>query len=176
MSPLNAFTLPLIPFGVFMGPSPKLNNFVMAVQYIMLMMIMFAFFFIISAILLPFAYLKSLFYKMKKILQSKSTYEYAVRSSSMILFLITGVPTVLLTFLVDCIYFWKNNFKEEKDLKTIVILREPSTITNKSIKKIKCLCDRFTHSRIKAVYGVEYVRKFREDQDINSLLQFLIFG
>ena len=60
MSPLNAFTLPMVPFGIFMDPSTKLNTITMSIQYILLMMIMFIYFFIISAILLPFAYLKSL--------------------------------------------------------------------------------------------------------------------
>jgi len=86
------------------------------------------------------------------------------------MFLITGVPAVLLTFVIDCYYFWKNNFKSEKDLKKIVIPRETNTITNDSIKKMKFLCDKFMGSRIKAVNGVDYVKKFREDLDINSLL------
>ena len=41
---------------------------------------------------------------------------------------------------------------------------------------MKFLCEKFIGSRIKAVNGVDYVKKFREDLDINSLLQFLIFG
>ena len=131
---------------------------------------MFIYFFIISAILLPFAYLKSLLQKFTNIKSSKTTLEYVINISAMIAFWITGVPTVMLTFLVDCYYFWKNNFKNEKELNKIVIPRDSSTITIESIKKMKFLCDKFIGSRIKAVYGVDYVKKFREDLDINSLL------
>ena len=38
------------------------------------------------------------------------------------------------------------------------------------------LCAKYSHNRIKAVYMVEFVRKFREDLDINAQLQYLIFG
>jgi len=77
---------------------------------------------------------------------------------------------MVLTFLVDCYYFWKNNFKQDNQLRKIVIPREPTTISNDSIKKIKFLCDKMSDARIKAVYGVDYVKKFREDLEINNLL------
>ena len=75
MSPVNLFTLPLVPFGIFMEPSTKLNQTVMSTQYILLMTIMFMYFFIISSILLPFAYLKSLWGKIVKIKKTKSFYD-----------------------------------------------------------------------------------------------------
>lgn len=92
------------------------------------------------------------------------------------MFLFLGMGFMMLTFFSDCYYFWKNNFREERHLKKIVIEREPSTITSQWVKKIKLLCAKYSFNRIKAVYMVEYVRKFREDLDINAQLQFLIFG
>lgn len=73
---------------------------------------------------------------------------------------------MLLTFLTDCYYFWVNNFRTQ--LKKIVIEREPSTITNDSVKKMKLLCLKYSNSKIKAVYSMDYVKKFREDLDIYS--------
>ena len=35
---------------------------------------------------------------------------------------------------------------------------------------------RYTSGKIKAVYSMDYVKKFREDLDIYSQLQYLIFG
>ena len=140
------------------------------------MSVMFLYFTVISVILLPIAYLKSLWGKITKIKKAKTIYDQFILFIVAVMFLITGPPTVLLTFVTDCYYFWKNNFKPESDLKKIVIPREKNTITNESIKKMKFLCEKFIGSRIKAVYGVDYVKKFREDLDINSLLQFLIFG
>ena len=135
---------------------------------------MFLVFFVTSAVLLPFAYFKSLLYKLKQILKSQTTMEYAKSIAEVCSFLIFGLPVSLLTFITDCYYFWKNNFRD--NLKKIVIEREPSTITNYSIHKIKKLCDKYTGHRIKAVFGIDFVKRFREDLDINSLLQFLIFG
>ena len=140
------------------------------------MMIMFIGFIIISIVLIPFAYLKSMLFKFKFIYQAHSTQQIIWRSLSLILFIFLGIGFMYLTFFTDCYYFWKNNFRPEEQLKKIVIEREKSTITSQWIKKIKHLCAKYSYNRIKAVYTVEYVRKFREDLDINSQLQFLIFG
>ena len=77
------------------------------------MIFMFIYFIVVSSILLPFAYITSLVYKVQKIFKSTTTYEYAITIFVAIMFTITGPPTVCLTFLVDCYYFWKNNFKKE---------------------------------------------------------------
>ena len=86
------------------------------------------------------------------------------------MFIFLGMGFMTLTFFTDCYYFWKNNFREGEHLKKIVIEQEPSTITSQWIKKIKLLCAKYSFNRIKAVYMVEYVRKFREDLDINAQL------
>jgi len=38
------------------------------------------------------------------------------------------------------------------------------------IKKIKLIAAKYAFNRIKAIYATEYVKKFREDLDINSQL------
>ena len=82
---------------------------------------------------------------------------------------------MITSFLSDCLYFWINNFRSS-NLKKIVIEIKPSSITNQSLKQISLLCDKYSHHRVKALYSIEFVKKFRDELDINSLLQFLIFG
>jgi hypothetical protein len=82
---------------------------------------------------------------------------------------------MLLTFLADCWYFWEDNFREHK-LNKIVIENDKSTINKNSIIKIKMLCEKYSHGRCKAIYTIDYVKRMREERDIASLLQFLVFG
>lgn len=129
---------------------------------------MFLVFLVAPDVLLPFAYLKSLLYKLKEILNSQTTLYYAKSIAEIVFFLILGLPVSLLIFITDCFYFWKNNFRD--NLKKIVIEREPSTITNYSIYKIKKLCEKYTSHRIKVVFSMDYAKKLRDDLDINSSL------
>lgn len=78
--------------------------------------------------------------------------------------------------MADCWYFWVDNFRSEEDLKKIVIVKDPSTINKNSIIKIKMLCEKYSYNRCKAIYTIDYVKRMREERDINSLLQFLVFG
>jgi len=68
--------------------------------------------------------------------------DYIKTITEVFLFLLFGLGSLYLTFITDCFYFWKNNFRT--DLKKIVIEKEPSTITNFSIQKIKMLCDKYS--------------------------------
>ena len=91
---------------------------------------------------------------------------------------------LILTFISDCWYFWKNNFRKkqegegenEKKLNKIIIDVEKCTIAHNSIKRMQSLCSNYSHKRIKAVHTMEYIKRFREDLDINKQLQFLVFG
>lgn len=65
MSPLNVIILPFVPIFIFFKPNPNVNTIILKSQYFLLLMILFFFFNIISILLLPFAYLKSLIYKLK---------------------------------------------------------------------------------------------------------------
>ena len=89
-------------------------------------------------------------------------------------FAVLGPLLMVLTFFADCAYFWINNFRTH--LKKIVIEVEPSNITKKWVKKIKLLAQKYAFNRIKAVTQIQFVSKFREDIDINSQLQYLVFG
>ena len=76
-----------------------------------------------------------------------------------LIFCIIGFPVMLMTFLVDCWYFWVDNFRPEEDLKKIVIEKDPSTINKNSIIKIKMLCEKYSFNRCKAIYTIDYVKR-----------------
>lgn len=135
LTPLNFVTFPFVPFAIFMPASPRLNNFVMKLQYILLMTIMFILFISVSILIMPFAFLKSLYLKFYLIFESQTFSQYFIRSLNFGIFVVFGVGLMTLTFLADCIYFWINNFRQE-GLKKIVIDRAPSTITMSWIKKL----------------------------------------
>lgn len=65
MTPLNVTVLPFVPYGIIGKPNPKYNNFVMALQYILLMFLLFIGFIVISLLMLPIAYLKTLVVKLQ---------------------------------------------------------------------------------------------------------------
>jgi len=70
MSPINALIVPLVPFGVLLNPSPILNNYTMKIQYTVFAFILYIIFLSTSALLLPFAFLKSLIFKLKQIFKA----------------------------------------------------------------------------------------------------------
>jgi len=164
LTPLNFITLPFVPFAVLQKANPIMNNIVMQLQYIMLMSIMFVLFIGVSAILMPFAFLKSLLLKFKLVFSQNATSDTVIKLVEFIIFFTLGIGIMLLTFLADCYYFWANMFRNK--LKKIVIERDPSTITMSSIKKIKMLAAKYYYNRIKAVFTTDYVIKFRDDLNI----------
>lgn len=92
----------------------------------------------------------------------------------MVEFLLVGWFMMNVTFLVDCVYFWINNFRTK--LKKIIVEGEPSSITISWIKKLKLLGLKYAHHKIKSVETMQLVGRFREDIDINAHMQYLIFG
>ena len=67
-TPFNIFIIPFIPFGYFMQKSDKLihfNKVVNIFQYMLILAIFFIAFVFVSIVLLPFAYLKSIVFKIK---------------------------------------------------------------------------------------------------------------
>ena len=51
-----------------------------------------------------------------------------------LMFIPFGIPILIMDFLADMKYFWMNNFRTELDV--IIIPKEKSLITHKSIKEV----------------------------------------
>lgn len=67
-TPFNIFIIPFIPFAIFMQKSDKLivfNKVVNIFQYMLILSIFFMIFMSVSLLLIPFAYLKSITFKIR---------------------------------------------------------------------------------------------------------------
>ena len=90
------------------------------------------------------------------------------------MFIPFGIPILLCDFMVDLLYFWRNNFR--LDLAEIIIPKEKSYISHKSIKEILAIGEKYIENKIKSASTAQFVRQFRRRFDVNRNIQFLIFG
>lgn len=108
-----------------------INELVMRIQYILFICVLKLCFVIVSVLLIPFAWLVGCGDKIKS-LKTQPNMHAAIMNNYM------WFPFGMLILTADCfadmVYFWKNMFRE--DLKQIIIPKEESTITHKSIKEL----------------------------------------
>jgi hypothetical protein len=80
----------------------------MKVQYIIFMLIFFMIFVVVSAALIPFAYVIGMVVKLSAYKQSDSIYDKITKN---FIFIPLGLPILCLDLVSDLFYFWKNNFR-----------------------------------------------------------------
>lgn len=51
-----------------------------------------------------------------------------------IIFLPLGMPILCFDMLADIYFFWMNNFRQYEELKQIIIPKEKSTVSHKSLR------------------------------------------
>ena len=90
------------------------------------------------------------------------------------LFIPFGIPILFFDFLVDTLYFWRNNFRV--NLQEIIIPKEKSYISHKSIKEILAIGEKYIENKVKSASTQQFVKQFRKRFDVNRNIQFLIFG
>lgn len=145
----------------------------MKVQYVMFMMFFFVIFVVSSVVLIPVAYVVCIFDKLKTIDQQPNLMEKIKNNFS---FLPFGLIILSFDVLADMFYFWKNNFRPMEDLKQIIIIKEKSTISHKSIREIQNNCVKYNMHKIKTVNTATIVKNFSKQLDVMQNLQFLMFG
>jgi hypothetical protein len=91
-----------------------------------------------------------------------------------LLYMILGLPGLIINMLADLYYFGVNNFRS--NLKKIIIERKKSTLTNLSIRNIRDFSTKYIYYKIKSVYTKESVLSFRKNYSVLESLQFLMFG
>jgi len=91
-----------------------------------------------------------------------------------LLFIPFGVPILFFDFLVDLLYFWRNNFRV--DLQEIIIPKDKSYVSHSSIKELLAVGEKYIENKIKSTSTSLFVRQFRRRFDVNRNIQFLIFG
>lgn len=115
MTPINVLFIPFLPLVLLdKFDLEKINTISMSLQYTFLMMLMFIPFIVISALLLPFAYVKSMIFKIQQLFEAQTTLQILYKSYVVISFILMGWLMMCLTFLADCVYFWINNFKTKE--------------------------------------------------------------
>ena len=102
----------------------------MKAQYITFICVLKVSFIAVSLVLIPFAYIIGCFDKIKTL----AKVEGKEKLWNNLLFIPFGIPILVCDFLMDIKYFWLNNFRLE--LQEIIIPKEKSLITHKSIKEI----------------------------------------
>jgi hypothetical protein len=91
-----------------------------------------------------------------------------------IIFIPFGLPILCFDFLVDLMYFWRNNFRT--DLQEIIIPKDKSYVSHASIKELLAVGEKYIENKIKSTSTQLFVRQFRRRFDVNRNIQFLIFG
>jgi hypothetical protein len=82
----------------------------MLVQYIIFMLIFKALFILVSLLLIPAAYIIGVVDKLKTLSTQKDPKAKVMNN---FIFIPLGIPILLLDFLMDLRYFWKNNFRTD---------------------------------------------------------------
>ena len=85
-----------------------MNDYMMRIQYTLLICILKAFFMIVSLTLIPFAYVIGIMDKIRNLTSAKSNYERIVNN---LLFIPLGIPILILNFINELRCFWINNFR-----------------------------------------------------------------
>jgi len=175
MPPINILQLPfIVPAMSIRQGTPlliQMNDYVMVSQYILFMCIFKGLFIVVSLVLIPFAYLIGIVDKLRTLAAQKDPKSKIMNNFMFIPF---GIPILLCDFMVDLLYFWRNNFRV--DLQEIIIPKEKSYISHKSIKEVLAIGEKYIENKIKSASTAQFVRQFRRRFDVNRNIQFLIFG
>jgi hypothetical protein len=119
--PLNIFLILLLPFFILIRKPRVFNEIYTFFQYFFIFLIIIAIFILGSIALIPIAYLKSLFFKIQKLLISTQLKTCFFCIIALFVFVVFGIPLLFLTLVADVIYLIKFAFK--KDLKKVVLDR-----------------------------------------------------
>ena len=87
-----------------------------------------------------------------------------------------GLVIVSLDTVADMYYFWVNNFRPKEELKQIIIPKENSTISHKSLRDLHITHIKYTDHKVKTVGASTLVRNFTRSLTVMKNIQFLIFG
>ena len=109
--PINSIQVPMIPFAVMMRKGHpmlvKINDSIMKTQYCIFMLVFFAFFIVVSIVLIPIAWIMGIIDKIKH--PSKDKLDNLVN----MMFFLIGPVILVFDVIADLYYFWMNNFRQD---------------------------------------------------------------
>lgn len=123
-------------------------------------MIVYAVFLVGSLCFVPFAYIRCVIVKFQGVMKATRPREYFGAIIQLFLYMAAGVPMLVISLFYDCYFFWTNNFRS--NLKKIIIVRKPSTLTNLTIRQTKDYCSYFSSEKIKSVFAHDAIKQFRK--------------
>ena len=94
--------------------------------------------------------------------------------AEVLIYMVTGIPILVLGLASDFYYFWANNFRS--NLKQIIIVRKESHLTIESIKMLTMFCNNYNNENIKSLNAVKTVITFRQRFLVKENIQYLLFG
>lgn len=150
----------------------KMNKLIMLIQYSMFMLVLFSFFIIVSTVLIPFAWIAGIPDKIKSLGNNNSSIKQKLLNAG--LFFFFGPLILFIDLMADMFYFWVYNFRT--DLHKIIIEKEQSSITHRSLKEIMNICTKYSESKIKTTYTSQFIKSFRIKLKVVQNIQFLLFG
>jgi hypothetical protein len=122
-----------------------MNEYVMVSQYVLFMIIFKGLFMGVSIALIPFAYILGVVDKMRTLSSQKNLKDKIMNNMA---FIPLGIPILVMDFFADLMYFWKNNFRT--DLQEIIIPKDKSYISHKSIKEVLAIGEKYIENKIKS--------------------------
>jgi hypothetical protein len=151
----------------------KANKALMVVQYYFFMVIFFGLFCFVSLLLTPVAYIFAIFDKVKTINQQATPQD---KLKNNILFLPFGLIILCFDFLSDMFYFGVYMMRPEEELKQIIIPKDLSTISHKSIRELDILQNKYAINKIKTVSNTTQIKNFSKKLNVVQNIQFLLFS
>lgn len=161
MPPINFIQFPFIPPSLFMrygdATLARMNKIIMTIQYTIFMLVPFTLFVIISALLIPISWLAGIPDKIRSLGSSDASIKAKILNA--VLFVPFGPLILLMDLVADMYYFWVNNFRV--DLQKIIIEKEKSTVSHRSLKEIINICNKYSENKIKSTYSTQFILNFR---------------
>ena len=113
LPPVNLIQLPFIPFVLLFRKGDfkivKINMILMKMQYFIIMSVFLLFFIFISLSLVPFAWMLRIYEKTVSDTPEKE------KRKEVALYVVTGLPILVLFTCFDAFYFFKNSFRTDLD-------------------------------------------------------------
>ena len=143
----------------------------MKTQYIILMSVYFFIFVVVSLALIPLAWIIGIVDKARMIGPDLNKVSMVINLG---FFIPLGLPILMLDTVADLIYFWRNSFRT--DLEKVIIKKEKSTITHRSLRELGLFALKFKEMKIRSVSSSRLIKIFRKRYNVKQNIQYLMFG
>ena len=143
----------------------------MRIQYCIYMSLSFLSFIVTSIALIPFAWVIGIVDKLRNL---HIYHTHQEQFLNVYLFIPFGIPILLLDFIADIIYFWKNNFRV--NLRKIIIEKERSKLNHRTLREFMTLCKSLTDRKIKSLKTDRLLNILKTNYKLMQNLQYLVFG